>query len=126
MMVAGIIAGVLYNHLGGRILSIIAAVVLLIGYFLITHLRIYTPTIFVTVCLLCIGFGLGLIITPISNMIMTSASKKYQGMVSSLTSLERFAPMTIGIAIYNAIFIQGMTTIAAHYDITKMPRSKFR
>lgn len=119
MMVAGIIAGVLYNHLGGRILSIIAAVVLLIGYFLITHLRIYTPTIFVTVCLLCIGFGLGLIITPISNMIMTSASKKYQGMVSSLTSLERFAPMTIGIAIYNAIFIQGMTTIAAHYDITK-------
>jgi EmrB/QacA subfamily drug resistance transporter len=119
MMVAGIIAGVLYNHLGGRILSIIAAVVLLIGYFLITHLRIYTPTIFVTVCLLCIGFGLGLIITPISNMIMTSAPKKYQGMVSSLTSLERFAPMTIGIAIYNAIFIQGMTTIAAHYDITK-------
>lgn len=119
MMVAGIIAGVLYNHLGGRILSIIAAVVLLIGYFLITHLRIYTPTIFVTVCLLCIGFGLGLIITPISNMIMTSASKKYQGMVSSLTSLERFAPMTIGIAIYNVIFIQGMTTIAAHYDITK-------
>ena len=62
MMVAGIIAGVLYNHLGGRILSIIAAVVLLIGYFLITHLRIYTPTIFVTVCLLCIGFDLVLLL----------------------------------------------------------------
>ncbi|MCA1917658.1 MFS transporter [Methanospirillum hungatei] len=119
MMVAGIIAGVLYNRLGGRILSIIAAVVLLIGYFLITHLRIDTPTVFVTVCLLCIGFGLGLIITPISNMIMTCAPKKYQGMVSSLTSLERFAPMTIGIAIYNVIFIQGMATIASHYDITK-------
>ncbi len=119
MMVAGIIAGMLYNRLGGRLLSSIAAVVLLIGYFLITHLRIDTPVIFVTVCLLCIGFGLGLIITPISNMIMTSAPKKYQGMVSSLTSLERFAPMTIGIAIYNVIFIQGMTTIASHYDITK-------
>ena len=119
MMVAGIIAGMLYNRVGGRILSIIAAVVLLIGYFLITHLRFDTPTIFVTVCLLCIGFGLGLIITPISNMIMTSAPKKYQGMVSSLTSLERFAPMTIGIAIYNIIFIQGMATIAEHYDVTK-------
>lgn len=119
MMVAGIIAGMLYNRIGGRILSIIAAVVLLIGYFLITHLRFDTPTIFVTVCLLCIGFGLGLIITPISNMIMTSAPKKYQGMVSSLTSLERFAPMTIGIAIYNIIFIQGMATIAEHYDVTK-------
>ena len=119
MMVAGIIAGMLHNRVGGRILSIIAAVVLLIGYFLITHLRFDTPTIFVTVCLLCIGFGLGLIITPISNMIMTSAPKKYQGMVSSLTSLERFAPMTIGIAIYNIIFIQGMATIAEHYDVTK-------
>ena len=39
-------------------------------------------------------------------------------MVSSLTSLERFAPMTIGIAIYNIIFIQGMTVITAHHEVT--------
>lgn len=119
MMIAGMVAGILYNRIGGRILSIVAAIFLTIGYYLITHLRIDTPTLFITVCLICIGLGLGLIITPVSNMIMTSASKKYQGMVSSLTSLERFVPMTIGIAIYNVIFIQGMTTIAEHYDITK-------
>jgi hypothetical protein len=40
-------------------------------------------------------------------------------MVSSLTSLERFAPMTIGIAIYNVIFVQGMRTIATYYDVTQ-------
>ncbi len=119
MMVAGIVAGMLYNRLGGRILSIIAAVILTAGYFFITHLRVDTPTVFITLCLLCIGLGLGLIISPVFNMIMTSAPRKYQGMVSSLTSLERFAPMTIGIAIYNVIFVQGMRTIATYYDVTQ-------
>ena len=119
MMIAGIIAGMLYNRIGGRVLSIIAAVILLAGYYLITHLRVDTPTSYVVACLLCIGFGLGLIITPVSNMIMTGAPRKYQGMVSSLTSLERFAPMSIGIAIYNIIFIQGMSAIAKHHDITR-------
>ena len=119
MMVAGIIAGMLYNRVGGRVLSIIAAAVLLVGYFLITHLRVDTTTGFVVLCLICIGFGLGLLITPVSNMVMTTAPRRYQGMVSSLTSLERFAPMTIGIALYNIAFVQGMAAIAAHYDVAK-------
>jgi len=119
MMVAGMLAGILYNRVGGRVLSIIAATVLLVGYFLITHLGVDTTTGFVVLCLICIGFGLGLLITPVSNMVMTTAPKRYQGMVSSLTSLERFAPMTIGIALYNIVFIQGMAAIAAHYDVTK-------
>ncbi len=119
MMVAGIVAGMLFNRLGGRILSIIAAAVLTGGYFFITHLQVDTPWVFITICLLCIGSGLGLIISPVFNMIMTSAPKQYQGMVSSLTSLERFAPMTIGIALYNVIFVQGMKAIATHYDVTQ-------
>jgi MFS family permease len=119
MMVAGIVAGMLFNRLGGRILSIIAAAVLTGGYFFITHLQVDTPWVFITICLLCIGSGLGLIISPVFNMIMTSAPRKYQGMVSSLTSLERFAPMTIGIALYNVIFVQGMKAIATHYDVTQ-------
>lgn len=118
MMVGGIVAGMLYNKLGGRKLSIIAAIILLVGYFLLTLLRVSTPTGFVSICLIFIGLGLGLVITPVSNMIMTSTSKNFQGMVSSLTSLERFAPMTIGIAFFNFIFIQGLTSIASHHEVT--------
>lgn len=40
-------------------------------------------------------------------------------MVSSLTSLERFAPMTIGIAIFNFVFISGVNAIAVHNRVTK-------
>ena len=107
MMVGGILAGILYNRTGGRWLSIAAGLSIIAGYFLLTRIRVGTTTGFVILCLVLIGFGLGLMLTPAANMIMNSVSKKYQGMVSSLTSLERFAPMTIGIAIFNLVFIAG-------------------
>jgi EmrB/QacA subfamily drug resistance transporter len=119
MMVGGILAGMLYNRAGGRLLSIFAGISIVAGYFLMTRIRVDTTTGFVVICLVLIGFGLGLMLTPASNMIMNSVSRKYQGMVSSLTSLERFAPMTIGIAIFNIVFIQGTTAIASHSRITK-------
>jgi EmrB/QacA subfamily drug resistance transporter len=121
MMVGGILAGVLYNRTGGRLLSIAAGIFVVAGYFLLTRIRVDTSTGFVILCLALIGFGLGLMLTPASNMIMNSVSKKYQGMVSSLTSLERFAPMTIGIAISNLVFIQGINAIAIHNRITTTP-----
>jgi EmrB/QacA subfamily drug resistance transporter len=118
MMVGGIISGMLFNRMGGKRLSIMAGLFLVAGYFLLTLIRVTTTTGFVIFCLFLIGFGLGLIITPVSNMIMNSVAKKYQGMVSSLTSLERFAPMTIGIAFFNLVFIQGVISIANHFGVT--------
>ena len=51
-------------------------------------------------------------------MIMTAVSKSKAGMISSLTSLERTAPLTIGIAIFNLILIEGVIRIARNYDVT--------
>jgi EmrB/QacA subfamily drug resistance transporter len=121
MMVGGILAGMLYNRAGGRALCIAAGISVVAGYFLLTRIRVETSTGFVILCLLLIGFGLGLMLTPAANMIMNSVSKKYQGMVSSLTSLERFAPMTIGIAIFNLVFISGIDAIASHNRIITDP-----
>jgi hypothetical protein len=45
-------------------------------------------------------------------MAMTSVPKKYQGMVSGFICLERFAPITIGLAIFNMVFIEGMNALA--------------
>jgi EmrB/QacA subfamily drug resistance transporter len=121
MMIGGILAGILYNRAGGRALSIVAGISVVAGYFLLTRIRVDTSTGFVVICLLLIGFGLGLMLTPAANMIMNSVAKKYQGMVSSLTSLERYAPMTIGIAIANLVFISGIDAIASHNRITTTP-----
>ncbi|NVO66248.1 MFS transporter [Methanofollis tationis] len=118
MMVSGLAAGLLYNRVGGRILAIAAAAIIAAGYSMMTHLQANTTIAYVVAALIVIGFGLGLMVTPVSNMIMNSVAKRYQGMVSSLTSLERFAPMTIGIAIFNLIFVQGVLRIAENRDIT--------
>lgn len=126
MMAAGILSGSLYNRVGGRKLCIGAAVLLVIGYYLMTLLRVDTTTGFVIVCLLVLGFSLGLMVTPASNMIMNSVGKRYQGMVSSLTSLERFAPLTLGIAFANLVFIQGIATIAGHRGITESAPATIR
>jgi EmrB/QacA subfamily drug resistance transporter len=126
MMVAGILAGMLYNRVGGRKLCIAAGILLVIGYFMMTLLRINTPTGFVILTLLVLGFSLGLMITPASNMIMNSVGKQYQGMVSSLTSLERFAPLTLGIAFANLVFMQGIAAIAKHRGITETAPAKIQ
>jgi EmrB/QacA subfamily drug resistance transporter len=118
MMGAGILAGMLFNRVGPKKLCIVAGFFLVAGYFLVMQLRPDTPVLYVVTCLALIGFGLGLIITPASNMVMNSVAKAKQGMVSSLTSLERFVPLTLGIAMFNLVFLWGILTIATNHNVT--------
>lgn len=118
MMASGFLAGILFNRLGPRILCIIAGIPLIAGYFLMTRLHTYTSTGYVIGSLVLIGFGLGMIVTPVTNMIMMSVTKAKTGMISSLTTLERTAPLSIGIATFNLIFIQGVLSIATSHDVT--------
>jgi hypothetical protein len=109
----------LFNRTGPRALCVASSIALTGGYYMMTRLQADTPTGYVVISLALIGFGLGLMITPASNMVMNSVAKTKQGMVSSLTGLERFAPLTLGIAFFNLIFIQGVITIAANNEVTK-------
>lgn len=118
MMAAGILSGILYNRVGPKRLCILAGICLSAGYFLVMQLRPETPVLYVVVSLALIGFGLGFVITPASNMVMEAVAKTKQGMISSLTSLERFAPLTLGIALFNMIFLWGILTIATNHNVT--------
>ena len=119
MMVSGILAGLLFNRVGPKRLCISAGIILTAGYLLMTRLHADTPAAYVVLSLAMIGFGLGLMIAPASNMVMNSVAKTKQGMVSSLTTLARFVPLTLGIAVFNQVFLQGVLTIAANHDVTK-------
>jgi EmrB/QacA subfamily drug resistance transporter len=118
-MIAGLLAGMLYNKTGGRLLCIIAGISLAFGFLLLTLLRAETSTPFVILSLLFIGFGIGLMLTPATTMIMTSVAHRYQGMASSVTIVERFAPMSVGIALFNLVFVWGVTRIATDEGITR-------
>jgi EmrB/QacA subfamily drug resistance transporter len=119
MMVAGILAGLLFNRVGPKNLCITAGIILTAGYFLMTRLHPDTGAGYVVLALGLIGFGLGMIIAPASNMVMNSVAKTKHGMVSSLTTLARFVPLTLGIAIFNQVLIQGVLTIAKNREITR-------
>ena len=119
MMAAGILSGVSLIRLGAKKLCIAAGIFLSAGYFLMTRLHTDTHAGYVVLCLVLIGFGLGLMVTPASTLILNSVARSRQGMISSLTSLERFAPQTLGIALFNLVFIQGVLTIAANHEVTR-------
>jgi len=118
MMASGFLAGVLFNRLGPRRLCILAGIPLIAGYFLMTRLHTYTSIGYVVLSLILIGFGLGLVVTPVTSMIMMSVAKSKAGMISSVTTLERTAPLSIGIATFNLIFLTGVLTIAKNHDVT--------
>ncbi|HKM41542.1 MAG TPA: DHA2 family efflux MFS transporter permease subunit [Methanocorpusculum sp.] len=125
MMITGVISGFIYAKLIGKIRYLIMSGVVLIGvgYFFLSHLSPVTGIGVIIIALTLIGFGLGLTTVPLSTLIMGMVPAFKQGMVSSITSLERYAPMTIGVAVYNLILIVGIVTITKHSGITEIPAS---
>jgi EmrB/QacA subfamily drug resistance transporter len=112
VMAGGLLSGHFFNRAGGRRINIASGILVATGYFLVTCIRPDSAIWFMVLCLALIGLGLGMMLTSVSTMAMTSVPKKYQGMVSGFICLERFAPITIGLAAFNMVFIQGMNAAA--------------
>jgi hypothetical protein len=49
---------------------------------------------------------------------MLSVLRSKAGMISSLTSLDGSPPLTLGIASYNLIFVQGTSAISGRFNVT--------
>jgi len=112
VMAGGILGGVFYNRAGGRRINIVSAVLVLAGYILFLWIRPDTPVWLTVLGLVLIGAGFGMLLTAASTMTMTAVPKKYQGMVSGFICLERFAPITIGVALFTLAFVGGMAAAA--------------
>ena len=123
MMVAGVLAGQLYAKMVGkiRVMLLVGIGSITVGFFLLSKLSPVSGLGIVALGLVMIGFGLGFVTTPASTLLQGSVNPSKSGMVSSITSLERFAPMTIGIAFFNTMIIVGVKAIAKHTDITTGP-----
>ena len=123
MMVSGVLSGQIYAKLIGkiRILILSGVAILTVGYFFLSHISPVSGLGVVALGLGLIGFGAGLTTTAASTLLLGSVKPEKNGMVSSITSLERYAPMTIGIAFFNMLLIAGVKAIAQHTDITSAP-----
>jgi EmrB/QacA subfamily drug resistance transporter len=119
MMITGVLSGLIYAKLVGKIkyMVMVGVVFVGVGYFLLSHLSPITGLGVIITALSLIGLGLGITITPLTTLIMGAAPSSKQGMVSSLTGLERYAPMTIGVAVYNLIVIVGIAMVVKNSGI---------
>ncbi|MDD4137809.1 MAG: MFS transporter [Methanoregula sp.] len=118
VMAGGILGGQFYNRAGGRRINIVSGILVFAGYILLIGIRPDSPVWFVVLCLVLTGLGFGMLLTSASTMTMTAVPKKNQGMVSGFICLERFAPITIGIALFNIAFVGGMNAVAPGSGVT--------
>jgi EmrB/QacA subfamily drug resistance transporter len=112
VMAGGVLGGMLYNRAGGRRINIVSGVLVLAGYVLLLGIQPDSAVWFMALCLALAGLGFGMLLTSASTMAMNAVSKKYQGMISGFICLERFAPITIGIALFTIAFVGGMDAFA--------------
>ncbi|MDV2482206.1 DHA2 family efflux MFS transporter permease subunit [Methanoculleus sp. Wushi-C6] len=118
MMASGILSGMLINSLGNRRLCIAGALVVSAGY-LLFHLFSAASTLhYIIGTFAIVGFGLGFLLSPGTNMAMNMAPRDKHGMVSSLISVERSGPITLGISFASMLFIQAMLTVGSHRHVT--------
>lgn len=123
IMTAGVLSGQIYAKMVGkiRVLILSGVAVLALGYFFLSKISPVSGLGIIVLGLALIGFGVGLTTTTATTLLMGSVKPEKNGMVSSITGLERFAPMTIGIAFFNLLLIAGVKAIAKHTDITTRP-----
>ena len=123
IMTAGVLSGQIYAKMVGkiRVLILSGVAILALGYFFLSKISPVSGLGIIVLGLALIGFGVGLTTTTATTLLMGSVKPEKNGMVSSITGLERFAPMTIGIAFFNLLLIAGVKAIAKHTDITTRP-----
>jgi len=119
LMVTGLLGGVLYQKfIGKRKILIMAGIALIIlGFLFLSFLNSDGSLAPCVIGMALIGLGLGMNTTVISSMMLGSATEDKQGMVSSLATLERMVPLSIGIAVFNLLLIAGVKYIANHNGI---------
>ncbi|HJJ31830.1 MAG TPA: DHA2 family efflux MFS transporter permease subunit [Methanocorpusculum sp.] len=125
IMITGILGGVLYQKFLSRekILIISGVILIALGFFFLTKLNPVGHMGVIVAGLLTIGLGLGLNTAVITALIMSSVSRDKQGMASSLTGIERMAPITIGIAVFNLIFVSAVRYLLRNETIVSGPLS---
>ncbi len=118
LMVSGILSGIMINRYGNRRLCIMGAFIVSLGYMMFIIFSTDVSISYIAISLAVLGFGLGFVVSPGTNMIMGMASRDRHGMVSSLLNVERFGPMTIGISFVSMLFIQAILSVGKYRNVT--------
>jgi DHA2 family methylenomycin A resistance protein-like MFS transporter len=110
VMAANVLAGRAVRKLGSR--AVMAAGALLVAVALVALLRVgaSTPYAEIVLQLVALGFGLGLIVPPLTAAVLASADRSRSGIASGTLNTARQVGSTIGVALFGSL-------IAGHRSI---------
>lgn len=132
MGVVAPISGNLSDRLGSRPITVIGLAVLLVGYFLLSTLKLTTSAYGYILRFIPIGLGMGIFQSPNNSAIMGTASRERLGIVSGMLAVTRTLGQTTGIAIVGALWAarvlsynqgplpQGATSALPAYQVSAM------
>jgi EmrB/QacA subfamily drug resistance transporter len=103
-LIASVLLGKLILTRGGKTVTIISTVILLIGVLLMTTLRPDTPYFLVILYDAIAGFGFGGALTTLTILIQEAVSYQKRGAATATNSLLRTLGQTIGISIFGSVF----------------------
>lgn len=112
LMVGGMLSGSLYHRYGPRKICVVASAVYIMAFLLLATFGVGTSSLVIILALALLGFGIGFYYSANTSEIMSLAPREKQGMVSSLTNTERNAGATLGIVIFELVFIHSLITIS--------------
>lgn len=96
----------------------LSAALLVIGFFSMLLFGIDSPLLFVYQVLFVIGCGIGMMLGPITNMMIRTAPIRKRGMMSGIVELERLTPFMMNSAILPLILTeyvsQGFSSVSVY------------
>jgi EmrB/QacA subfamily drug resistance transporter len=110
MAIAAPLSGTLSDRIGSRLLSSGGMVILGVGLLLLSRLGSESTFGQVAGCLVVVGLGVGIFISPNTSALMGSAPHNRQGIAAGVLATARNVGMVLGVGLAGAIF----TTVIAN------------
>lgn len=108
-------SGRLSDKYGSRPIAVIGLAVLILGYGLVSTLRVDTPWWGYVWRMLPIGLGMGIFQSPNNSAVMGSAPRERLGVVSSMLSVTRTLGTTTGVATLGSIWASNVIRLEGSY-----------
>jgi EmrB/QacA subfamily drug resistance transporter len=120
LLVASPLAGILSDRIGGKTLLVVGLAILAASDFLVARFHVDTQPSQLILPFVVMGVGMGLSMTPLTNLTLYGVPPEKAGGASGLLSTARQIGAVMGVAVFSVILQTSMgSTIAVHASEVK-------
>ena len=103
LLVASPVAGILSDRIGGKYILVAGLVILALSDLLVAHFRVDTRAAELFLPFVVMGVGMGLSMTPLTNMTLYGVAPEKAGGASGVLSTMRQVGAVMGVAIFSVL-----------------------